>query len=146
MTHFIIDPEVAGGLGEGSELDVSVHPPIVHRLHIQVEGWQGDDLVQTFPCYLVTDRLMKLLVTLDPSGVGFTDAVTTASAELLEREPPQQLPKLLWLRVSGRAGVDDFGLTSDGSLVVSGRVLDAMKSLQLRHCDAKPFSGGSKLP
>lgn len=55
MKFYILDPEVAGGLGTQTEIDSSVHPPLVKRLHYELDAWMGDDLVQTFPCYLVTN-------------------------------------------------------------------------------------------
>jgi hypothetical protein len=35
MHHFYLEPEVAGGPGEHTLMDQTVHPPIVHQLHYQ---------------------------------------------------------------------------------------------------------------
>ncbi|MGW8329895.1 hypothetical protein ACWGLE_18570 [Streptomyces sp. NPDC055897] len=48
-----LTPEVAGGFGSRTDLDSTVHPPYVMRLHYEVADWLGDCLVQTFPCFLV---------------------------------------------------------------------------------------------
>jgi hypothetical protein len=32
-----------------------VHPPIVSRLHLVFDTWEGDDLVERFPTFLVTE-------------------------------------------------------------------------------------------
>ena len=58
---FRLQPEVPGGFGERSVLDTSVHPPTVHRLHFEFMGWDGDDLVTSFPCFLVSERLGKAM-------------------------------------------------------------------------------------
>lgn len=43
-----IEPEVAGGLGEETQMDSTVHPPLVKKLHLEFEGWLGDDILETF--------------------------------------------------------------------------------------------------
>lgn len=39
MKYCVIEPEVAGGLGENTVIDQSVHPPKIARLHYNFEGW-----------------------------------------------------------------------------------------------------------
>ncbi|WP_287335807.1 hypothetical protein [Mesorhizobium sp.] len=60
--YFYIKPHVAGGLGENTVLDTSVHPPIVSKLHYQIEGWFDSALVTTFPCLLVTEKAKRALL------------------------------------------------------------------------------------
>ena len=38
----VVEPEVAGALGDRTEMDSSIHPPIVKRLHYEFQGWLGD--------------------------------------------------------------------------------------------------------
>jgi hypothetical protein len=57
MTWFRLGPEVPGGWGEYTQADVSVHPPVVTALHVQFAGWSGADLVESFPCFLLSHRL-----------------------------------------------------------------------------------------
>ncbi|MFB9981270.1 hypothetical protein ACFSQQ_19355 [Mesorhizobium kowhaii] len=79
MRYFYIKPHVAGGLGENTVLDTSVHPPIVSKLHYQVEGWFGSALVTTFPCFLVTEEAKSALLKMSFSGAVFADAEVTTS-------------------------------------------------------------------
>jgi hypothetical protein len=44
-------------------------------------------------------------------------------------QPEQKLPSLVWLKVDGKAGHDDFGIAEDHWLVVSERVLDVLRPL-----------------
>ena len=53
MQYVYIEPEVAGGLGDHTVMDRSVHPPIVSKLHYQMEGWLGDALLESFPVFIV---------------------------------------------------------------------------------------------
>ena len=54
-----LEPEVAGGFGEQTILDNSTHPPDVKWLHYVLDGWLGDDILESFPCYIVTERLRR---------------------------------------------------------------------------------------
>ena len=57
--YYIIEPEVAGGLGLNSNIDRTTFPPIVEKLHFVFEGWLGDPILESFPCFIVTDRLAR---------------------------------------------------------------------------------------
>ncbi|MBV7530989.1 hypothetical protein [Chitinophaga sp. sic0106] len=53
--------EVSGELGEGTKIENSTHPPIVNYLHFIFNGWLGNELIECFHCYLVTDTLQQHL-------------------------------------------------------------------------------------
>ena len=78
MRYFKIDPEHVGGVGPRTVLDFSDHPPIVKRLHFEFEVWLGDDLVQGYPCYLVTKRLGERINAGGFTGVRFREAEVTS--------------------------------------------------------------------
>lgn len=59
MEYFYIKPDVAGGIGPGTIMDTSVHPPLVSKLVYQMEGWFGHVIITTFPCFLVVWRVRK---------------------------------------------------------------------------------------
>ena len=134
-----LSPEVAGHLGEETVLDTSVHPPVVHRLHYVFDGWLGDDIVETFPCYIVTERLALCTQMIRPSGVSLDDVLVSTSETFREVYPYRDLPDFRWLRVNGIAGKDDFGLSAEYELVISERVLNAWRDFQLAHCEIKLF-------
>lgn len=50
----MIEPEVAGSLGKEKKLDNSVFPPHIKKLHYEFDGRLGDDILESFPCYIVT--------------------------------------------------------------------------------------------
>ena len=109
MQYFYIRPDVAGGLGRNTVLDPSVHPPIVTKLHYVVEGWTGDVLVTTFPCYLVTEETQRALQQIGFSGATFAEAEVTTSEEFHEYQPGQELPPFVWLKVNGRPAATTSG-------------------------------------
>ena len=58
-----------------------------------------------------------------------------------ELEPDWPVPVIEWLQVSGVAGLDDFGLDSHASLVVSDAALSVLRRFQLNDCEIIPFAG-----
>jgi hypothetical protein len=139
MEYHILEPEVAGGLGEGTVMNRSVHPPDVKLLHYNFDGWLGDVLVESFPCFIVTVEAVKKLQGLPATGVDFGDVRVTKSAQFQEIHPYQTLPEFKWLKVIGKAGREDFGLASDFRLVVSDRVLHVLRSLGLSNALIEVF-------
>ena len=139
MKYYILDPEVAGGLGSRTQMDSSVHPPGVTLLHYELEAWAGEDLVQTFPCYLVTKRMQAKLTSSRLSGFSFASADVSGSDTFKELQPGEPLPELVWFKIHGVSGKDDFGLTADARLVVSERALKVIQTGQLKYCEVREF-------
>ncbi len=136
-TYYNLSPEVAGGLGERTVMDTSVHPPRVQRLHYEMAGWLGDELLESFPCFIVTARVRDALLGLGASGCTFDTVEISRSDTFEELYPDRMLPPFYWLKVQGRAGVDDVGLSDDNRLVVSKRVLDLLRAFDLANCDIR---------
>lgn len=133
MNHFIVEPEVAGGLGEHTVIDSSVRPPKVSKLHYKFDGWLGDALLESFPCYIATKDMAEKLKALHPTGVHFGDVEIEKSDLFRRLHPNRKLPDFMWLKVSGQPGKDDFGLADDLRLVISERVLALLKSQNLQN-------------
>lgn len=73
-----LEPEVAGELGDESVLDTTVHPPRVFKLQYRFIGWLGDDLLETFPCYIVTESLASALLSARLTGFELDEVELTA--------------------------------------------------------------------
>ncbi|MBJ7532764.1 hypothetical protein JDN40_01330 [Rhodomicrobium vannielii ATCC 17100] len=108
--YYCLEPEVAGQLGPGTQMDVGVYPPRVTRLEYIFDGWFGDDIVQSFPCFLTTERLSAALVERNISGVAFDDVAVDKSELFMDLHPQKQLPKFMWMKPVGRPCVDDVGV------------------------------------
>jgi hypothetical protein len=134
MARWIIEPEVPGGLGEGTKLDTSVHPPQVFRLHYEFQGWFGDDLVCSFPCFLVTDSLARALQKSALTGWRLDKVVVTVSPEFRELYPMRQLPGFHWLVVVGDNDAD-FTLDPRHHLSISASALQLLQRFRLHHAD-----------
>ena len=135
-TYWRMSPEVAGELAEGTRMDTTVHPPRVTRLHHRLEGWLGDDIVECFPCFLVTERLAKPLESSGLTGFQLDDVETSKSPEFKEMYPDRQLPNFRWLKVTAVQPKEaDFRLTHDHRLEVSDAALALLRTVQIDHAD-----------
>jgi len=141
MTFFILQPEVAGSKGEHTLQDRSVHPPKVTRLHYEFDGWLGDDILETIACFITTKRLAEQLQNMRVTGVEFDDVEITTSEQFGELFQDTKLPPFVWLKIKGKPGKDDFGLSKEHQLVVSEQVQKMLKQLNLNHCDVAEFKG-----
>ncbi|MPZ94022.1 MAG: hypothetical protein GEU96_03715 [Propionibacteriales bacterium] len=139
MKHYLLEPEVAGGLGDRTAMDASVHPPRVHALHYEISDWLGDDLMESFPCFVVTDRLAESLGESQFGSFELRDVDVSLTPEAEASLRTTDLPRLRWLRVTGQAGEDDLGVTGQAQLVVSERALEALRKFTLDHCEVRPF-------
>ncbi len=54
---FVLEPHVAGELGSKTKLDPTTHPPTVEELHYVLDSSESDDIVESFPVFLVSARL-----------------------------------------------------------------------------------------
>jgi hypothetical protein len=132
-------PEVAGALGEKSEMDNSVQPPVISRLHHELKIWLGDDLLDSFPCFIVTEKLRSLIASNSPSGCEFDEVEISTSDEFNQLYPDRRLPSFYWLKVTGQPGIDDFGISKDYTLIVSSRILEVMSQACLDNCDIEEY-------
>ena len=135
MKFYTLDPEVAGELGDNTEMNTSIHPPTVSKLHYELNAWLGDDLIQSFPCYLATERLKREIESASVVGVAFAPVEFSVSANFKERNLSKVIPGFTWLKITGCAGKDDFGIEADGRLVVSERALKLIQDFNLNHCE-----------
>jgi hypothetical protein len=135
---WVVVPEVAGELGEHTVLDTSVHPPRVARFHHRFEGWLGDDLLEAFPCFLVTSDLAKVLEEARLVGFSLDTVEVSVSPEFLELFPGRPMPEFRWLKITGENRNADFRLTPDFRLEVSSRALEVLKKHKLAHAVIAP--------
>lgn len=143
MDRWVVSPEVAGELGDASIMDSSVHPPTVSKLHHRFEGWLGDDLLEAFPCLLVSSALAKALEEARLVGFSLGEVDVSVSPEFLELYPQRTLPEFLWLQITGEDCNADFRLTPDFRLEVSSRALEVLKKFNIAHSVIEAAESGS---
>ncbi len=134
---FRLQPEVPGGLGERSVLDTSVHPPAVHWLHFEFVGWDGDDLVTSFPCFLVSTRLGTAMSDERLAEFELVEVEVTVDEQFQELFPQtvMSLPTWLWLKPHGEPWASDLWIDDRADLYVSARALRVIRHFSLRQCE-----------
>ena len=134
-----IEPEVAGGLGENTILDRNVQPSRVRELQYQFDGWLGDVLIESSPVFIATQAAKTELERRKFTGIVFDDVEVSVSDQFRELNPNVKLPAFVWLRPGDRPGLDDFGVATDGRLVISSPVLELFKRLGIVNALISPF-------
>ena len=129
-----LEPHVAGELAEGTELDPSEHPPIVRRVVFALDTANADDLVESFPVYLVRTRLAEELIASGLTGFDVADAVVVPGGPYLDLGHPLPPPTFRWLKV-GRDSRADFCVSDAHLLVVSDRAYSLLSRWKLDLCD-----------
>jgi hypothetical protein len=141
LRYFYIEPEVAGGWGKNTVFDRTPgKPTVMHKLHYEFQGWQGDELLESTPCFIASEQVAREIEKAHFTGATFDEVEVTTSDQFQELYPTRQLPKFVWLRVEAKAGHDDFGIAPDGRLVVSERALGLLRELGISQALIAEFS------
>jgi len=136
---YFIEPEVAGGWGSNTIADTSSHPPIVSKFHYQFDGWLGDDLLESFPCFIVSEPLKDDLISSGLTGFEIEGAEVSKSEDFWSEDTYSNLPKFYWLKVSGEDLFNDFKIAADYRLVVSDKALSVIRRHNINHADITPI-------
>ncbi len=143
MRYYKLEPEVPGQLDRNTIMEPpseNHYLPHVERLHVRIEGWLGDDLLEIFPCYFITGALKETLEVSALSGFEIADMEVLLDAQLQmfpQMAASWPLPQFHWLKITGSATHEDFGLTPSNapiSLVVSEGALNLLNSFAIGDC------------
>lgn len=138
---FFLEPEVAGAIGPNSDLHRENGKLVVTRLNYEFDGWLGDALLETTPCFIVTDDARQLIECAALTGVSFSDVEVTRSGLFTDLYGHKTLPHFWWMTVHGEPEADDFGMASDLRLVASERALSTLRQAGLTHAEIEPIGG-----
>jgi hypothetical protein len=139
MRYYDLEPEAPGGLGNRTVFDRSGPCLKITKLHYELDGWLGDDLLTSHPCFFATRRLADKIALNKLTGITLSDMETSRSITFEILHPRRQLPEFVWLKIDGEPGIDDFGIAGNGHLVISEKALTVLKSFNLNHCDIAPY-------
>lgn len=135
----IIEPEVAGGFGEGTKLDNGVHPPVVENLDHKFDGWLGDDILESFPCFIMSERLKREIEKQSLRGIKFQNVTISKSETFEELYPSKELPKFYWAIIDGKFGADDFVIGNDFRLIISDKAFELLKRFNIDNASLEPI-------
>lgn len=133
-----LQPHVAGQLGEMSDLDTSVHPPVAHKVHYVLDGPRVDAIVESFPVFLVERRLAAAMTDAGLTGFDVGPATVTPSEEYLAVQGDVPVPDMVWLQVRGTPEHDCW-IDDTHVLCVSERMLRLVEATGPEDCDVEEF-------
>ncbi len=106
MNYYIMEPEVAGEIGYNTIYQNSERTQISH-LHFIFDGWLGDEILETTPCFLVSERLKGEIIKNGLSGYIFQEVEISYSDEFLELYPNIEMPNFFRLIPTNILYVED---------------------------------------
>jgi hypothetical protein len=123
-----ISTQAPAQMGKRTILDKKYTPWKVEKLHAIFDVWSDDDLLKTSPCYYVSERLFQTLTSSSLSGFELdADLDTDVSLTFKNLYPNKTIPRFILLNIVGNAGVDDFGLTDEGELILSEAAVELLR-------------------
>jgi hypothetical protein len=151
-TLLLLEPEVAGGFGPKTEVDRTkiesgeAKVPEIGYLEYVFDGWLGDELLETFPCFIVTERLAADLKDAGLSGLRLGDVDVSKSGLFLDLHPDRELPPFRRLIPLGKVQLGEGGnveeysghdlcMTERAELVVTERCLNVLRQHKIEHCE-----------
>ena len=124
-----IQPEVIVGIGNNTVFEEK-EPPFktINRLHIELEDWLGDDLVECYPVYIVTDALKKGLEESNFSGFKFAEMEITKSEYFDDNyQLKKELPNFYWMKIIGQLDIDEILIGNNKELFIKPKLVEFIK-------------------
>jgi hypothetical protein len=136
----VIQPEVIVGLGDRTVFAETLPPfKTVTKLHIELEDWLGDDIMECHPCFIVTEHLKNKLDQAGFKGYSIEPMTLTRNEYFANNyQLDKKLPALYWLKINGlQHQGDDLYIGEGMALFASDDFIDflhqhaAIKYLQI---------------
>jgi hypothetical protein len=137
MDRFIVEPLVAGQLGDGTVMDTSTHPPVVSALEYELDGPTDEDVIESFPVFLVSEEMADRLLRADLRGFDLADASVVPSRAYLEMYGDVPHKHYRWLRPSPDPSPDSW-VDEKYRLNVSPRMMRIMEQGNIRNAHVTP--------
>lgn len=151
MKLFMLEPEVSGEMGSNTvydnyyEIRYNGAYPKISYLHFVFLGWLGDDILESTPCFIITEKLMDKIKESKLSGCKFQKIEISLSDQFKEMYPNRDMPNFIRLIPTGNVHIedntysnwsrDDFNLSDKSYLVVSEKALNIIKQFNIDNCD-----------
>ena len=135
--HYILEPEVSGGLGSNTKIDTKTYPPIVYHLHFIFSGWLGDELIECFPVYLVAEKLKNAIEKSKLIGFKIMSCEIEISHETKKLQPNLMLPSFFWLKILENKKNDksDFFIDESFKLCITVNAIELLNNFNISNCD-----------
>ena len=131
---YVLEPLVAGELGDGTQLDATTHPPLVRHVEFVLDLPTDEDLIESFPVFLVSESLGHALASANLTGFWFDDADVRPSTEYLAAYGAVSHKRYRWLRPQCRPHSSDCWLDERHRLCVSDRMYAVLSQHRIDGC------------
>ena len=142
---YLLKPEVAGGFGSNTIIDENNN--VVH-LEYEFFGWLGDELLETTPCYIISDSLQSEIQKSNLSGFELQQIEISINEQFYDVYPNADIPPFhMRLIPTGHVNVDrnnarytnwsgeDFCFSDTRYLIVTERALNILKKHKMNYCE-----------
>ena len=143
MKYYLIKPEVAGELGDNSEI-IYENGRIkeVTFLEFVFLGWLGDEILKARPCYIITKKMMDDFILNEIKGMEYQKIQVSLSEEFLEiHKGNSVISEFVRIIPCNRIENFDNSMQEDiyidkcNCLIVSERLLEIIKKYKISNCD-----------
>jgi hypothetical protein len=112
----------------------------LEAIHYVFECWPSDDIGQSNRVIFITERLAEAIMKVEATGFRLKTCNAIKGEQFEIVSPAQEdFPRFYWLDVYGKAGVDDFGISSNLWLVVSERILNLLQDFSIERAQVARF-------
>ena len=133
MKYIKIEPEVIVGLGDRSDIDFSSKFAKINHLHISLEDWLGDDLVECYPAFFVTNDLKIGMEKEHFTGFEIKSFELTFDEGYEDNSTIDIKPNFWWLEVTYQKG-DDIYIDENKVLNVTESLYQFLQKYNLKQC------------
>jgi hypothetical protein len=127
-------------MGNKTVLDNGVHPPRIDSFQFIFDDWFGDDLIECFPCFLISERLLNKLQSAALKGYVIKDVEIEFSPLFYDLNGNKKVPDFKWLFINGQPG-DDFFIDEGNDLMVSANAYEWIrKEGDISNCEVEALS------
>ena len=140
MKYDKIVPEIIVGLGDNTTFDDNNSPTknVVH-LHINLENWLGDDLMENDTCFVITHRLKEYLVQSKYSGFEFEEMEVTLDTYFEDNyHLGIPLPVFYRLKVIGKESKDDLYIAKSYLYITNTLLKDLQDNFLIKNAQINP--------
>src|SRR5215211_250252 len=131
---YVLEPLVAGELGDETDLDTRTHPPLVHSVEFVLDLPTDEDLIESFPVFLVSEELASALTAAGFRGFQLSDAQVRPSHEYLANHGEVPHKRYRWLRLMP-SRPSDCWLDAQYRLCVSDQMYFVIARHRIDGCD-----------
>lgn len=125
MKYYTLEPDVPGSVADPRSIIQNYDT--IQSIHYIFDCWPEDDILTSYPVYIVRKNLAKEFGNSNLTGFSIKACEVSKGKQFAIASPGcGKLPLYEWLHVSGRAGIDDFGITQNLRLAISESVVDTL--------------------